>query len=165
MVHSIGSRLKVWRESVSLKQADAASSIGMSGSTYQNYERDVRAPNTEGWEAFVRAGINANWLLTGEGPMLIADLATAAQVKMLTAERNELAHGLQKTLKKSGANQTPQINVDAMVHAIAAIFQVAPKGESVESLARKAVGFYQYCESQGLITPEGQGPGILKNTA
>lgn len=28
-------------------------------------------------EAFVRAGINANWLLTGEGPMLFKELATA----------------------------------------------------------------------------------------
>lgn len=109
----------------------------MSGSTYQNYERDVRAPNTEGWEAFVRAGINANWLLTGEGPMLLADLSAKAP---------------------------PGINAEAMVHAIAAIFQVAPKGDSVETLARKAVAFYQYCESQGLITPEGQGPGVLKNT-
>lgn len=71
-MHSIGSRLKVWRDSLSLKQADAASVIGLSASTYQNYERDVRAPNTEGWEAFVRAGINANWLLTGAGEMLIA---------------------------------------------------------------------------------------------
>lgn len=28
-------------------------------------------------EAFVRAGINVNWLLTGEGPMRLADLADA----------------------------------------------------------------------------------------
>lgn len=80
MVHSIGGRLKVWREAASLKQAEAASAVGLSGSTYQNYERDVRAPNTEGWEAFVRAGINANWLLTGEGPMLLADLKASAGV-------------------------------------------------------------------------------------
>lgn len=69
-MHSVGSRLKVWRESVSLKQAEAAERVGLPASTYQNYERDVRAPNTEGWEAFVKAGINANWLLTGEGSML-----------------------------------------------------------------------------------------------
>ena len=70
-MHSIGSRLKVWRESVLLKQAEAASKLGLPSSTDQNYERDGRAPNTEGGEAFVRAGINANWLLTGEGTMFL----------------------------------------------------------------------------------------------
>jgi phage repressor protein C with HTH and peptisase S24 domain len=69
-VYTIGSRLKAWRESLSLKQADAASALGLPPSTYQNYERDVRAPNTEGWNAFAMNGINTNWLLTGEGPML-----------------------------------------------------------------------------------------------
>ena len=71
MVHTIGSHLKAWRESLSLKQADAASVLGLSPSTYQNYERDVRAPNTEGWKAFAKNRINTNWLLTGEGPMLL----------------------------------------------------------------------------------------------
>lgn len=88
--------------------------------------------------ALASNGINANWLLTGDGPMLLDALVASAPAG---------------------------INVDALVHAIAAIFQVAPKGESVDSLARKAVAFYQYCESQGLITAEGKGEGILKNTA
>lgn len=137
-MHGIGIRLKVWRETQKLSQEDAAACLKLSGSTYQNYEREVRAPNTDAWWAFCCAGINTNWLLTGEGPMLIADLVAPAP---------------------------PGINADAMVQAIAAIFQVAPKGESVESLARKAVAFYQYCESQGLITPEGQGTGVLNKTA
>jgi phage repressor protein C with HTH and peptisase S24 domain len=68
--------LKVWRESLSLKQAEAASVLGLPPSTYQNYERDVRAPNTEGWNAFAMNGINTNWLLTGEGSMLVRPPAT-----------------------------------------------------------------------------------------
>lgn len=87
MVHSIGARLKVWREAANLKQGEAAGVLGLSGSTYQNYERDVRAPNTEGWEAFVRAGINANWLLTGEGEMLLRMGASdKAQAKVETTK-------------------------------------------------------------------------------
>lgn len=70
-MHSIGSRLKVWRKSISLKQEEAAERVGLSPSTYQNYERDVRRPNTAGFDAFTRAGINAQWLLTGEGEMLL----------------------------------------------------------------------------------------------
>lgn len=90
--------------------------------------------------ALVHAGINANWLLTGDGPMLLADLRPSKPI-------------------------SDGINVEALVQAISAIFQVAPKGESVEMLARKAVGFYQYCEQQGLITKDGQGPGVLNNAA
>lgn len=88
-----------------------------------------------------------------------------ARVNMLLVERDALAESLQKALEKAWAAQVPQINVDALVQAIAAIFQVAPKGDSIESLARKAVAFYQYCEQQGLITKEGQGDGVLKDSA
>lgn len=101
MVHSIGARLKVWREAANLKQGEAANVLDLSGSTYQNYERDVRAPNTEGLEAFVRAGINANWLLTGEGPMLLSELqgtpvpASALNAQTLTYVIVEIERVLQ----------------------------------------------------------------------
>lgn len=77
-MHSIGSRLKVWRKSISLGQEDAAARIGLSPSTYQNYERDVRRPNAAGFNAFTKAGINAKWLLTGEGEMLLDQGAQSA---------------------------------------------------------------------------------------
>lgn len=73
-MHSVGAQLKVWRKAAKLQQDEAATHLGLSSSTYQNYERGTRRPDTDGWEKFVRAGINANWLLTGEGPMLLADL-------------------------------------------------------------------------------------------
>ena len=69
-MHSIGSRLRVWRDLQSLKQEDAAKMIGLSPGTYQNYERDIRAPNAESMALFAAAGINTNWLLTGEGRIL-----------------------------------------------------------------------------------------------
>lgn len=92
-------------------------------------------------EAFVRAGINANWLLTGEGPMLLADLAPKPVVAAQPAP--------------------PRINVDALAHAYAVTLQTAPKGETLAQTARKAVAFYQYCFDQGLITEDGEGDGNL----
>jgi transcriptional regulator with XRE-family HTH domain len=107
VVHSIGARLKVWRDALLLKQAEAAATLGLSGSTYQNYERDVRAPNTEGWEAFVRAGINANWLLTGEGPMLLADL-TRSPAGALDMERLQMAiEATEEGLRAAKREMTP----------------------------------------------------------
>ncbi len=72
-MHSIGARLKVWREAVSLKQTDAADRLNLPRNTYQNYERDVRSPHTEAWLAFSQAGINTNWLLTGKGDMFLPE--------------------------------------------------------------------------------------------
>lgn len=72
-------RLKVWRESIPLTQAEAAIRLGLSGSTYQNYERGVRAPNSDAWKAFASAGINAHWLLTGQGEMLAPQGFMAAE--------------------------------------------------------------------------------------
>ena len=66
MTDTIGSRLKAWRRSRNLKQAAAAELLQLPTSTYQNYERDTRAPNSESWKAFARAGIDIKWLLTGE---------------------------------------------------------------------------------------------------
>lgn len=70
-MHSIGVRLKAWRESQKLTQPEAATRLGVNFRSYQNYEGDVRPPKSDSLESFARAGINTNWLLTGEGEMLL----------------------------------------------------------------------------------------------
>ena len=70
---TIGGRLKEWRSKNKVGQKDASAIFGVSYSTYQKYELDSSIPGGEAIEAFVKAGINANWLLTGQGPMLVAD--------------------------------------------------------------------------------------------
>lgn len=87
-MHSYGSRLKVWRESQKLKQPEAASLLGVPASSYQKYEMDLLAPGAKAIEGFVRAGINANWLVTGEGEMQLrmgAPLGLALRVGMAGA--------------------------------------------------------------------------------
>jgi len=153
-MHTIGSRLKVWRGAHALKQADAAAKLGLPGNTYQNYERDVRPPNTKGWESFVSAGINANWLLTGEGPMLLADLQAAP--KPATAKPPD-----QPAIK----HPVPAINIDALVQAVLVAQNAAPKGETPAQSIRRGIEFYMFCMDRGLITPEGQGTGYLNKAA
>lgn len=77
-MHSLGGRLRVWRDAKSLSQKDISTQLSIPSRTYQDYERGLRLPGAESMECFVRAGINANWLLTGEGPMLLSDLRAAA---------------------------------------------------------------------------------------
>lgn len=68
---SIGSRLKQWRTEKQLKQGEAGNLLGMHPGTYQKYELDTQKPGADAIEAFINAGINANWLLKGEGDMLL----------------------------------------------------------------------------------------------
>ena len=131
MVHSIGVRLKKWRDSVKLSQKDAATQLSFPARTYQDYERDLRSPGAESMEAFVRAGINANWLLTGEGPMLLAELA-----------RKEA--------------QSPRINAEALSAILRGLLEAgAPPAKACTA----AVEFYQISIDRGDITPDGIGDG------
>lgn len=140
-VHSIGARLKAWRDSFGWNQAEAASRLQLSASTYQNYERDVRAPNTEGWEAFYRVGINANWLLSGEGPMLLEDLQPKVEA-------------------------SPKLKINS--EALAAIMDGAMKGlpgAPMADIVKFAVDMYMNALESGLITPDGVGKGTPSKAA
>lgn len=57
----------------------------------RNYESSNQIPGGEAILALMHAGINANWLLTGEGPMRIEDLAGAETPGALDRERMRLA--------------------------------------------------------------------------
>lgn len=228
---TIGSRLKVWRESASLKQTDAASLLGLPPNTYQNYERDVRSPNTQGWEAFAKAGINTNWLLTGQGPMLLADLAQtlatqesqAAYASREIGARADQLVGQQSTvgqqlkcwrlscgmtqpaaaarlnappsayqeyetdqrapdaealtrfveaginanwllcnegpmLLRDLAPKAPRINIEALAAIMEGALKAMPSA-SMAQIAQHSVEFYARCIEDGLITPDGVGPG------
>lgn len=67
---TVSERLKLARSELGLKQEELAAQSGVSSRAYQGYEAGRSVPGGEAIEGFVRAGINANWLLTGEGPML-----------------------------------------------------------------------------------------------
>jgi transcriptional regulator with XRE-family HTH domain len=89
---TLNSRLKAWRDAQRLSQAAAAATFGVPTSTYIKYEVGTRVPGASAMEAFVTAGgINANWLLTGEGPMLLGDLQAAGWSGALDRERMRIS--------------------------------------------------------------------------
>ena len=143
---AIGLRMKAAREALSIGQAVFAEQYGLNVRTYRKNETGLNDAGLCLVGASVAAGINANWLLTGEGPMLLADLVAPAPAA-------------------APKPAPPRINVDAMAHAYAVTLQTAPKGETLAQTARKAVAFYQYCFDQGLITEDGEGKGNLEGAA
>lgn len=73
---TIGERLKEWRAYKHLKQREVGTLLGIHYGNYQKYELDISKPGADAIEALVKDGVNANWLLTGVGPMLVADYST-----------------------------------------------------------------------------------------
>jgi transcriptional regulator with XRE-family HTH domain len=70
---TIGARLKEVRKRLGTAQATLAQRAGIPLGTYKKYEGDERSPGSDALAAFYVAGININWLVTGEGEMLLKD--------------------------------------------------------------------------------------------
>lgn len=70
----ISARIKEGRTALKLSQPEASAKSGIPVGTLRKYEQGPSQPGAEAMQGFVRLGINANWLLTGEGPMLLAEL-------------------------------------------------------------------------------------------
>lgn len=142
----ISERIKEARLALKLSQPEASAKSGIPIGSLRKYEQGSSQPGADSMLGLVRLGINANWLLTGEGPMLLADLVAPAPA----APSRPVA---------------PRINVDALAHAYAVTLQTAPRGETLAQTAKKAVAFYQYCFDNGLITEDGEGSGNLEGAA
>jgi hypothetical protein len=135
----IGIRMKTFREQhLKLTQAQVAAKLDGTPAGLQKNELGLTLPNSKVLVGLGALGANLNWLLRGEGPMLLADTQKPAPGK---------------------------INVEALLKAFEVMTQTAEPGEMPRQTARKAVEFYMYLIETGKITPEGLGPNHLSNAA
>lgn len=85
-------RLKAARAALGLTQVQMAEQSGVSARGYQGYEDGRSVPGGEALSGMVRAGVNANWLLTGDGEMLLQGASggphqgSGSQVQYLVSE-------------------------------------------------------------------------------
>ncbi len=111
----IGARMRFARESLGLSQAALAKQYGCSDRTYQKNESGLNEAGLCLIGLFIRAGINANWLLTGEGPMRLADLAPQP-APVLDADRFRLAvETLEEGLAGTGSTMSPAKRADLVL--------------------------------------------------
>jgi transcriptional regulator with XRE-family HTH domain len=75
LASEIGNRLRLYRESLATTQEKFAGMIGGTKRAIQNNEAGTTAPNSRLLRRLSELGLNVNWLLTGNGPMLLAELA------------------------------------------------------------------------------------------
>lgn len=69
----IGLRIKEARSALRLTQKELCEQAEMKLPSVRDYELGNRIPGGEAVAALMRVGISANWLLTGEGAMLLSD--------------------------------------------------------------------------------------------
>lgn len=72
MTTAIGKRIAQIRGNQS--QAAFAKETGIHKNTLGGYERAERTPDADFIQKLMQAGYNANWVISGDGPMLIKDL-------------------------------------------------------------------------------------------
>lgn len=75
---NISDRFRHMREKWCLSQTDMASRVGVTRNTWQRYEKG-ELPNGETLLKVAQLGGNVQWLLTGQGPMMMADMAEGTE--------------------------------------------------------------------------------------
>jgi transcriptional regulator with XRE-family HTH domain len=89
-----------------MSQKTFAAQSGVSPRSYQGYEDGRSVPGGDAIAAFVKMGVNANWLLTGEGEMLRTN-----------ARQTEVSMGIPLHAQALEALQTWQIEHDVKIPA------------------------------------------------
>ena len=70
----ISERLRQVCEAKNWKITDFAEQTGIAYRTMQGYIGGEREPNAEGMTGIAKAGVNLNWLVSGEGEMFLSDV-------------------------------------------------------------------------------------------
>ncbi len=70
---ALSRRLKVVRERLGYTQTRIAEAVGGKLRSWQEYEKGARVPGSSVIAGLVELGVNANWVLTGKGAMLLSD--------------------------------------------------------------------------------------------
>ncbi|WP_233113008.1 helix-turn-helix domain-containing protein [Aggregatibacter actinomycetemcomitans] len=82
----ISERLRQVCEAKNWKIKDFAERTGIAYRTLQGYVGGEREPNAEGMTAIAKAGVNLNWLVSGEGEMF----QTATQEIAMSEQEEKL---------------------------------------------------------------------------
>lgn len=79
--HGMGPRIKLARKDAGLSQSDIAKEAGVSVQSWGKYEDGGVFPRVNIIHPLVIRGYSLDWILTGNGPMKIADLDPAGWIK------------------------------------------------------------------------------------
>lgn len=132
----IGARI---REVLKLKewnQDRLAAEISSTRRTVQDNIAGISAPNSTSLRGYIRIGVNVNWLLAGEGPMMLADLMKGA-APLDTELLKRVVAALEAEIDRLGA----ELTADEFAQCVALTYEhwcgrESGGGDFVERLVR-----------------------------
>lgn len=131
---AVGLRIKAARKALGLTQDELSSAAGArSKSGLQDNEAGKNMPGGQMIGALVALGVNSNWLLTGEGQMLIG-YQPVAGATVLTAEEPNAQYGVKR----------PEIDAVLLAGIIAAVDMA---NQQLGSSERAAIAAKAYAEA------------------
>jgi transcriptional regulator with XRE-family HTH domain len=114
----LGERMKMAREAVGLSQKELCEKFGYVSVSVRTYQKNEAGHNEAGISlarTFVRAGINANWLLTGEGPMRLADITPTVAGTLDPARLRFILQTVEEGLAAAGRAMAPDKKAELVV--------------------------------------------------
>jgi transcriptional regulator with XRE-family HTH domain len=121
-VASIGERIEAARKSLGMTQVQMTTHLGIAISTYQICESPRANPKVSVIAGLVELGISSDWLVTGQGEMLLADRGQAPdadddsnEVIKSRALLFDLIVGMEAQAHDSGLELTPQQHADMIL--------------------------------------------------
>lgn len=116
---TIGDRLRIFREYKKCTQAQFAIEMGMSTTGLQSNESNRSLPNSKLLIELYAVGLNVNWLLSGEGEMLMKNVSTSvtpSDIKLYGDAMEAIDYLLQQGNKVASYQQRRAL-VDALYQA------------------------------------------------
>ncbi|MCX7071177.1 MAG: helix-turn-helix transcriptional regulator [Gammaproteobacteria bacterium] len=109
-------RLRVGRQRLDMTQRSLSDAAGVPLQTHKQYERGLRKPGLDALTGYLRAGINVNWLLSGDGVALIRDIPATASVGAFDSRLMlELIEVVEQLLAEHGRELPPPKKAELIV--------------------------------------------------
>jgi transcriptional regulator with XRE-family HTH domain len=134
----LGQRLKLARESLGYAQKRMSEAVGGKVRSWQEYEANDKVPGSAVITGLVKLGINANWLLTGEGEMCLNALSpgSAPDGPIDRAVLRDVVEVLEEVLKETGRVVAPANKAELILLLCDEITEQEGKRPGKESVAR-----------------------------
>ena len=95
-------RIKQVRSQLNLSQKDFAEKIGVDQARVSRWEKEKSLPSSSSLIEIARLGVNINWLLTGEGEMMLEIQSSPKSKKIFSEEqKKEIERLIDERLKKN----------------------------------------------------------------
>jgi transcriptional regulator with XRE-family HTH domain len=135
---TLGQRLKLCREALGYAQKGISEAAGGKLRSWQDYEADNKVPGSKIIAGLSRLGVNANWLLTGEGPMLLNQLSDGAEPEgpVDRGVLRDVVEVLEEVLAETGRVIAPANKAELILLLCDEITEQEGKRPGKESVAR-----------------------------